>query len=66
VKEQFNYARENLESIRKAAGVGQTAEDESLRSAIINHLFKFFKRMLFLGLSFFIFTLIYKTVRLYL
>jgi hypothetical protein len=65
VKEQFNYARENLESIRRASGqAGPEGQDDSIRYAILTHVIRFIKRLLFLGCSFFIFTLIYKTVRL--
>ena len=63
VKDQFNYARENLESIRKASGAASAeGQDESFRSAIVGHVIKFIKSLLYLGCAFFIFTLIFKNV----
>ena len=61
VKQQYMYAYENLESIRRAAG-GESAESgtdaEGIRQAIISRLISFAKNLLYLGCAFFIFTLL--------
>ena len=61
--EQFTYAVENVDSIRRATGLNasEAANDaESVRSAILKHFIKFVKSLLYLGCAFFIFTLIFK------
>ena len=61
--EQFNYAVENVDSIRRATGLNATEDyggGESLRSAILQHFIRFLKSLLYLGCAFFIFTLIFK------
>jgi ATP-dependent Zn protease len=61
--EQFNYALENVDSIRRATGSSASEEGasgESVRQAILKHFIKFIKSLLYIGCAFFIFTLIFK------
>lgn len=63
-KEQYTYARENMESLRRASGQGAAGEEgEQVRSAIVKHVIKFIKQLLYLACGFFIFTLVFKNVR---
>lgn len=61
--EQFNYAMENVDSIRRATGsqFSQEISGESVRSTILKHVIRFIKNLLYLGCAFFIFTFIFKT-----
>ncbi len=61
--EQFNYAVDNVDSIRRATGLNASEAsggDSGVRSAIVQHFIKFIKSLLYLGCAFFIFTLIFK------
>ena len=64
LKQQYQYARENLESMRRASGDSASGdhEPEGLRQAIISRLIIFAKNLLYLGFAFFIFALIFKNV----
>jgi preprotein translocase subunit SecG len=62
--EQFNYAIENVDSIRRATGLNASEAsgggESVVRSAIVQHFIRFIKSLLYLGCAFFIFTLIFK------
>lgn len=62
VKQQYIYAKENLESLKRASGETQGDEAENLRNAIVSRTITFVKNLLYLGCAFFIFAVIFKVV----
>ena len=68
VREQFEYARENIESIKRISGLDSSVMDaggqNSFKTAFISKLFEFVKRLLYMVSAFFIFTIIFRNVRL--
>ncbi len=66
IKQQCIYARENLDSLKRASGGDASGvnEPEGLRQAIVSRTISFIKNLLYLGCAFFIFTLVFKNVSL--
>ena len=64
LKQQYIYAKENLESLKRASGdnQGEPSDPENLRNAIISRLIQFVKNLLYLGCAFFIFSVLFKVV----
>lgn len=63
-KQQADYARDNIESIRRSATGERAGESgkEGYSGIVLKRLFDFVKKMLFVIGGFFIFTMVFKNV----
>lgn len=63
MKEQYAYARESIESIKKVNnGLDITKPKETYSTIMVSKLFEFVKRLIYLGALFFIFTMVFRNV----
>lgn len=69
VKQQYDYARENVDSIKRVAGLDTTNPDgsqhETYFTIALSKVFDFVKRLIYLAAAFIIFTMIFKNVSHY-
>lgn len=65
VRQQYDYARDNIDSVRRSAGLdsAQKGGGEEFTNIFIAKFFEFLKRLFFLMAGFVIFTMIFKSVR---
>ena len=70
VKQQYDYARDNVDSIKRVAGIdtstglgGLSGSDKDTYFHIaLGKVFEFIKRLIYLAAAFLIFTMIFKNV----
>jgi hypothetical protein len=64
IRQQYEYAKENVDSIKRSAGMGVSSANmtESLQNEFLAKCIEFVKKILYLAAAFFVFTLIVKNV----
>ncbi|CDW88406.1 metalloprotease m41 ftsh [Stylonychia lemnae] len=63
IRQQYEYAKENIESLRKNSGSNEFKSlnlKENLQNVFITKFFDFIKKVIFVGVGFFAFTMIFK------
>jgi len=63
VRQQYEYARENIDSLRKSAGLEASSKGttDDLTNIFVAKLFEFVKKLIYLVAAFLIFTMIFKS-----
>jgi hypothetical protein len=64
IRQQYDYARDNIDSLKRSAGLDVTSKgaNEDFTNIFIAKFFEFVKRVIYLFAAFLVFTMIFKNV----